>query len=189
KFKVQSSNQIQNPKFKSTTDFFDEGLDIDKLMAWKKKTGKVAGFPGTRAITNEELLKLPVDVVAPAALENIITKDNAGKIHAKIVLELANGPTTPEADKILYKNRVILIPDILANAGGVTVSYFEWKQNLAGKKWALEKVNGELKKIMVKAAGDVWDLGEVRRVDLRTAAYLLAVKRVAGKAHLSASSR
>lgn len=153
--------------------------NVEEVMKWKKRTGSVVGLPGTKRITNEELLTLPVDILVPAALENQITTDNADKISAKVVLELANGPTTPAADKILTKKNVLVIPDVLANAGGATVSYFEWTQNLSGDTWEAERVNGKLRKIMVSTCLNVWEIASKEKVDLRTAAYILAIDRVA----------
>jgi len=158
----------------------ENGLDIEKVMEHKKKTGSVVNFPGTKKITNEQLLELEVDVLAPAALENVITQKNAQKIKAKIVLELANGPTTSEADKILYNNDIFVIPDVLANAGGVTVSYFEWAQNLQGYYWSLEEVDEKLKQKMVSSFNSVYGIYKKHKVGMRTAAYILAVERIAG---------
>jgi glutamate dehydrogenase/leucine dehydrogenase len=134
-----------------------------------------------REITNEQLLELPVDVLVPAALENQITKENAKKIRAKIVLELANGPTTPEAGKILDKMRVVVVPDILANAGGVVGSYFEWLQNMTNEKWDERKFSEELKKVMVSAFNVVWEKSRELKTDMRTAAYALAIERIIEK--------
>ncbi|MGC9137597.1 MAG: Glu/Leu/Phe/Val family dehydrogenase [Thermoplasmata archaeon] len=159
--------------------YSEEGLDFEKVLAHKEKTGSVVNFPGTKNITNEELLELKVDVLIPAALENQITAKNADKIKAKIVLELANGPTTPEADEILYKKGILDIPDFLANAGGVTVSYFEWVQNINGYYWTLDEVHQKLDQKMTKAFWDVMDAMEKYKVEPRTAAYIVAVKRVA----------
>ncbi|MBU3965369.1 Glu/Leu/Phe/Val dehydrogenase, partial [Patescibacteria group bacterium] len=153
-------------------------LNIDEVLEFKKKTGSVGGFPGTKKITNEELLTLPVDVLIPAAMENQITAQNAKNIKAKIVLELANGPTTPEADKILDKKGILVIPDILANAGGVLVSYFEWAQNRMGYYWDEAEVNEKLKKQMVKSFAEIWNYKEKYKVDMRTAANVLALERV-----------
>ncbi|MGC8708672.1 MAG: Glu/Leu/Phe/Val family dehydrogenase, partial [Thermoplasmata archaeon] len=159
--------------------YSEKGLDFEKVLAHKEKTGSVVNFPGTKNITNEELLELKVDVLIPAALENQITAKNADKIKAKIVLELANGPTTPEADEILYKKGILDIPDFLANAGGVTVSYFEWVQNINGYYWTLDEVHQKLDQKMTKAFWDVMDAMEKYKVEPRTAAYIVAVKRVA----------
>ena len=154
------------------------GVDPESVLKYKKKTGSVVGFPGSKEISNEELLKLEVDVLAPAALENVINQSNAKDIKAKYILELANGPVTPEADEILYKKGIIGIPDVLCNAGGVTVSYFEWVQNNMGYYWDEEEVEHKLKKIMDKAFQEVWQVGQVKKVNLRMAAYILAVDRV-----------
>jgi len=156
----------------------NQSLDIEKILKFKEQNGSVIGFPGTKKITNEELLTLSVDVLIPAAMENQITAKNAKDIKAKIVLELANGPTTPEADKILDKNGILLIPDILANAGGVLVSYFEWVQDRMGYFWDEEEVNEKLKKQMIKSFNDVWERKEKYNVDTRTAANILALERV-----------
>ncbi len=156
----------------------DKGLNIEEVLKYKEKTGSVLGFPGTKQITNEELLTLPVDVLIPAAMENQITAKNAKNIKAKIVLELANGPTTPEADKILYKKGVLVIPDILANAGGVLVSYFEWVQDRMGYFWDEAEVNEKLKKQMVKSFAEIWNYKGKYKVDMRTAANVLALERV-----------
>jgi len=159
--------------------YSENGLDYEKVLAHKEKTGSVINFPGAKNITNEELLELNVDVLIPAALENQITGKNANNIKAKIVLELANGPTTPEADEILYKKGILDIPDFLANAGGVTVSYFEWVQNINGYYWTAEEVYQKLDQKMTKAFWDVMETMEKYKVDPRTAAYIVAVDRVA----------
>jgi len=164
-----SSGGIHNPS----------GLDIDRVIAWKKEHGTVQGFPGSADISNSELLEIDCDVLIPAALENQITAHNAGKIKARVVAEAANGPTTPEADEILYRNGVFTIPDILCNAGGVTVSYFEWVQDLNRDFWNEAEVNEKLKGIMVKAFRDTLMMSLKESVNMRTAAYLLAVQRVA----------
>ncbi|MEO0231716.1 MAG: Glu/Leu/Phe/Val dehydrogenase [candidate division WOR-3 bacterium] len=155
-----------------------KGLSFKDVSKFKNETGTVVGFKGTEKITNEELLELDVDVLIPAALENVITEKNADKIKAKIVLELANGPTTPEADKILYKNGIFVIPDFLANAGGVTVSYFEWVQNITGYYWSLEEVHERLDKKMTKAFKETYEEYKSRKVHPRLAAYLVSVKKV-----------
>jgi len=155
------------------------GLDVDRVLAWKKEHGTVVGFPGSATITNGELLELPCDVLIPAAYENQITAQNAANVKAKIVAEAANGPTTPEADKILASKGVFMIPDILANAGGVTVSYFEWVQDLNRDHWSEAVVNAKLKEIMDRSFGEVLAMSRLEECDMRTAAYLVAVKRVA----------
>ncbi len=155
------------------------GMDPKKIVEHKLKTGSVQGFPGTTKISNEELLELDVDVLYPSALENVITKDNASKIKAKISCELANGPTTPEADVILYKNGVHVIPDFLANAGGVTVSYFEQVQGMYNYYWTLEDVQKQLDAKMTRAYHAVYDMHKEKNVHMRLAAYLVSVKRVA----------
>lgn len=155
-----------------------EGLDYEKLMEYKKSTGAVSGFPGTKEVTNKELLELTVDVLVPAALENQITEENAENIKATYIIELANGPVTPEADEIFAKNGVKAIPDVLANAGGVTVSYFEWKQNMEEENWSVDKVNQELKQIMVPAFEKIWQIHQDKDIDLRTAAFVSALERL-----------
>jgi glutamate dehydrogenase/leucine dehydrogenase len=164
-----SSGGIHNPS----------GLDIDRVIAWKKEHGTVQGFPGATDISNEELLEIECDILIPAALENQITARNAGRIKARLVAEAANGPTTPEADEILHRNGVFSIPDILCNAGGVTVSYFEWVQDLNRDFWNEDEVNAKLKTIMVKAFRDTLAMSLREDVNMRIAAYLLAVQRVA----------
>jgi glutamate dehydrogenase/leucine dehydrogenase len=139
----------------------------------------VQGFEGSKSLTNEELIEVPCDVLIPAALENQITCRNADKIKARMVAEAANGPTTPEADKALYERGVCLIPDILANSGGVTVSYFEWVQNLTRERWSLEQVNRKLETKMTQAFNDVYALSQKEESDMRTGALMLGVGRVA----------
>jgi glutamate dehydrogenase (NAD(P)+) len=159
--------------------YSERGLDPYRLLEHKKETGTVADFPNSERITNEELLELDVTVLWPAALENVITKENAGRIKAKIIAEAANGPTTPEADEILHEKGVFVIPDFLCNAGGVTVSYFEWVQNVSGYYWPLEEVHQKLDAKMTKAFQEVIGMFEKKRVHMRLAAYLVAVQRVA----------
>ena len=156
-----------------------DGLDIPKVLAWKKEHGTVVGFPGSTTITNGELIELECDILIPAAYENQITAANAAEVKAKIVAEAANGPTTPEADLILADKGVFMIPDILANAGGVTVSYFEWVQDLNRDHWSEAVVNAKLKEIMDRSFGEVLQMAHREECDMRTAAYLVAVKRVA----------
>ncbi len=156
-----------------------KGLDPKKVLAHKQETGSVAGFPGADQITNEELLQLECDVLVPAALENQITMANAASVNARIVAEAANGPTTPGADEILHDKGVFIIPDILANAGGVTVSYFEWVQDMQGFFWDEGEVNQQLEKIMIRAFHEVSQSAEKHKVHNRIGAYVLAVGRVA----------
>jgi len=155
------------------------GLDPKAVQAHKQKAGSVVGAPGTDRISNEELLELKVDILIPAALENQITEENAPRIRPKILAEAANGPTTPDADPILHENGVFLIPDILANAGGVTVSYFEWVQDLANYFWTEDEVNQKLETIMRRSFADVVSIAEKNHVHNRTAAYMLGIGRVA----------
>ncbi|MFL5713370.1 MAG: Glu/Leu/Phe/Val family dehydrogenase, partial [Chloroflexota bacterium] len=155
------------------------GLDVAKVINWKSEHGTVQGFPGATDITNAQVLEVDCDILIPAALENQITSRNAGRIKARLVAEAANGPTTPDADEILFKNGVFLIPDILCNAGGVTVSYFEWVQDLNRDHWSELVVNAKLKDIMVNAFAETLAMSTRESVNMRTAAYLLAVKRVA----------
>lgn len=162
----------------SSAIYDDNGLDIPELMQYKNETKSVKGFKGSKEISTEELFALDIDVLVPAALENQITADNAANIKAKILLELANGPTTPEADDILFHNKVVLIPDVLANAGGVTVSYFEWVQNLSNYYWSAEEVDQKLQDKMIPAWQAVWDAGQKYGVNLRTAAFITALARI-----------
>ena len=154
-------------------------IDADKLIAHKEKTGSVVGYPGSQPISGKELLQMDVDILAPSALENTILPDIARGIKAKVIAECANGPTTPEADKILHKNNVFVIPDILANSGGVIVSYLEWVQNLERISWTEAEVNGMLEKKITSAFYDVHDAAQKYNVDNRTAAMIVAVARVA----------
>lgn len=159
-----------------------DGLDPIAVAEHKRKTGRVAGAPTARKrreIANAELLECDCDVLIPAAMESQIVLENAERIQAPIVLELANGPTTPAADAVLRKMGKKVIPDILANAGGVTVSYFEWVQNKAGYYWKLDEVQRRLREIMEPEARRVWDLHLEKGIDLRTAAYVHALERIA----------
>jgi glutamate dehydrogenase (NAD(P)+) len=157
----------------------DSGLDADAVQAHKASTGSVKGFKGTKQITNEEVLELDVDIIIPSAVENVLTGDNAGKVKARISLELANGPNTPEADEILHQNGVLFIPDFLANAGGVTVSYFEQVQNASNYYWDEATVHERLDVKMTKAFNDVLAASQKYQTNMRTAAYCVAVARVA----------
>jgi len=158
--------------------YSEKGFDPKRVLAHKEKTGSVVGFAGTKKISNEDLLELDVDLLAPSALENQITSENAGRIKAKISTECANGPTTPEAVDILHKKGVLVIPDILANGGGVTVSYFEWVQDLANYFWTKKEVDEKLEAIMIRAFEAVWTMREEKKVDMRQAAYMVAINRV-----------
>ena len=154
------------------------GIDPKEAFEHKRKMGSVIGFEGTENITNKELLELDVDILMAAALESQITRENADRIKAKLIVEVANGPTTPEADEILYKNGKFIIPDFLCNAGGVTVSYFEWVQNTYGYYWTEEEVHKKLDEKVIKAFHDVCEMAKKKNVDNRTAAYMVAVNRV-----------
>ena len=159
-----------------------DGLDPAAVLAHKRRTGRIAGAPtnGTaREIDNAELLELDCDLLVPAAMENQIVEENAPDIKAKVVLELANGPTTPAADRVLDARGVTVIPDILANAGGVTVSYFEWVQNKAGYYWGLDEVHSKLKAIMLPETKHVCDIARKKGISMRTAAYVHALDRIA----------
>jgi glutamate dehydrogenase (NAD(P)+) len=156
-----------------------KGLNPYKVSEHKSKTGSVINYAGSEKITNQELLETKCDILIPAALENQITKTNVDKIKAKIVAEGANGPTTPEADRALFEKGTLLVPDILANSGGVTASYFEWVQNLTREHWTLEDVNRKLETKIVKAFNDVNKIAKKEKSDMRTAALILGVGRVA----------
>lgn len=156
-----------------------ERLDVEKVLEHKRKTGSVINYEKAENITNEELLELECDFLIPAAIENVITAKNADRIKAMAIIEAANGPTTPEADRILSERGVLVIPDILANAGGVTVSYFEWVQNLTRTKWSIEEVRANLEKKMVKSFEEVINSAKEYKVSARQAAMIVAVKRVA----------
>jgi len=164
--------QISNPNLKS------QNLNVEGIMKWKKETGSVIDFSGTERITNEELLTLPVDILVPAALENVVNAKNAKEIKARAIVEMANGPVTPEADEILGKREIISVPDVLANSGGVTVSYFEWLQNRKGEHWEKGAVLAKLEEKITQAFEAVWTEAEGRKISLRQAAYSLAVSRI-----------
>jgi glutamate dehydrogenase (NAD(P)+) len=154
------------------------GLDIPALIKFAEAHGTVHGFLQAESMPNSEIITFDADVLIPAALEEAITKDNAQRVQARYVIEGANGPTTPEAHDILVENGVVVVPDILANAGGVTVSYFEWVQNLQNFRWDYERVVVELEKAMKRAYQDVSELAKRYEVDLRTASFMLGVHRV-----------
>jgi glutamate dehydrogenase (NAD(P)+) len=161
-----------------------EGLDVPALVSWTAEHGTVNGFAGGAPFNGLDVITWPADVLIPAALENAITEDNAADVRATLIVEGANGPTTPKADEILLDRGIVTVPDILANAGGVTVSYFEWAQNIQQFRWELDRVTGELEKVMVQAYSAVRDVANEKSVDLRTAAFVLGVRRV-GKAALA----
>ncbi|MCK4682666.1 Glu/Leu/Phe/Val dehydrogenase [Candidatus Bipolaricaulota bacterium] len=183
-FAAKLMEELAGSKVVAVTDsrggaYSADGIDPEAAFQYKKETGSVSGFTGAKAITNAEILELDVDVLIPAAIENVITEKNAGNIKAKIIAEAANGPTTPEADEILYKAGKYIIPDFLCNAGGVTVSYFEWVQNIGGYYWTLEDVHARLQEKMIRAFHDVHEMAQKNNVDNRTAAYMVSVQRVA----------
>jgi glutamate dehydrogenase/leucine dehydrogenase len=155
-----------------------EGLDYEKVMAHKKTTGALKDFIGAKNISNEELLELPVEILVPAALENVLTEQNAEKIKAKLIIEMANGPTTPEADSIFEKNGVVVIPDILANSGGVATSYFEWYQNMHNEVWDKDQVLEKLSKLIKQAYYDVLEKRQQYNTSFHSAAYILATERI-----------
>jgi glutamate dehydrogenase/leucine dehydrogenase len=159
--------------------FNSHGLNVDELLIYKKEFGTVKGFPGTEPISSEDLLEINCDILIPAALENQITLSNADRIKAKIVAEAANGPTTPGADDVLHRKGTIVIPDILANAGGVTVSYFEWVQDLQEFFWDEDEVNRRLEKVMVRSFTEVSKTARKYDTNMRIGAYALAIDRVA----------
>lgn len=153
------------------------GIDPKKISELKKKFGRIANIPNAKIISNEKMIRLDVDLLALAALENVITEKNAKQINCKVILELANGPTTPEADKIIGK-KIKILPDILTNAGGVTVSYFEWLQNLKQNSWSADKVDKKLIKIMSQASDEIFALSEKKKITFRQAAYVIAIGKI-----------
>lgn len=161
-----------------------EGLDVGQLSQWTAEHRTVAGFPGGDAFESSDVLTWDADVLVPAALGDVLTKDNAEAVRASIIVEAANAPTTPEADEIFRRRGILVVPDILANAGGVTVSYFEWAQNIQQFRWELDRIRKELSAHMRKAYHSVAEVAQNRDVDLRTAAFILAIQRV-GEAALS----
>jgi glutamate dehydrogenase (NAD(P)+) len=173
----------QNYKVVAVSDsvggvYDEKGLDIEKIITHKQESGTVINFPGAKNITNEKLLELPVKILIPAAMEEVITEKNAGKIKADIILELANGPITFEAGEKLFKKEKLVVPDVLANSGGVIVSYFEWVQNLRHFYWNAEKVEANLFNQINKAADLVWSYSEKYKINLRTAAYIVAIEKL-----------
>jgi glutamate dehydrogenase (NAD(P)+) len=164
--------------------FDGNGLDPAALKRFAQETGSVASMPGTDAISNADLLTLECEVLVPAALEGQITAANAGRLRTRILAEAANGPTTPDADPVIQEKGIVVIPDVLCNSGGVTVSYFEWVQNREMFFWTLEEINAHLKRIMLRAFGDVWRYAAEHQVDTRLAAQALAIGRVAEATHI-----
>jgi glutamate dehydrogenase (NAD(P)+) len=154
------------------------GLNIPKLLEFATTAGKVTGFPEAEEVSNADLLAMDVDILIPAALGGVLHKGNAGDVRARAIIEAANGPTTPEADEIFAKREIVVVPDILANAGGVTVSYFEWVQNRQYFKWKLDQVREQLENVMTESFDRVWNVAEEKKVHLRTAAYILGIGRV-----------
>jgi glutamate dehydrogenase/leucine dehydrogenase len=159
--------------------FNSRGIDPLKAMRYKERSGTVVGMPGTSRISNDDLLTMKCDILIPAALENVITLNNADQIKAKIIAEAGNGPTTPHADEVLARKGIMVLPDILANAGGVTVSYFEWVQDLQSFFWSEAEVNAKLESVMKRAFLEVHETARKHRTHMRTGAYCLAVGRVA----------
>jgi glutamate dehydrogenase (NAD(P)+) len=183
-FAAQLMQELAGSKIVALTDsrggvFDPAGIDPEAANVHKQNTGSVGGFGGLNAVTNEEVLELDVDVLIPAAIESVITGTNAPRVEAAIVAEAANGPTTPEADEILFANGRYVIPDFLCNAGGVTVSYFEWVQNIGGFYWEIDEVHARLKERMIKAFRETHEMAKQHGVDNRIGAYMVAVARVA----------
>ena len=172
---VRQAIDRQAPRFAAV---YPKGLDVERLLRYAAEEKTVDGFPGGEPLTNQQLFELEVQILIPAALENQITMENAPQIRASIVVEGANGPTTPEAHRHLHERGVFVVPDILANSGGVTVSYFEWVQDRYGYFWELDEVNVRLEKKMCEAFDDVLQTSLKYKVDLRTAAYIVAISRV-----------
>jgi glutamate dehydrogenase/leucine dehydrogenase len=159
--------------------FNSRGIDPLKAARYKDRAGTVVGMPGTSRISNDDVLTMKCDILVPAALESVITLANAEQIKARIVAEAANGPTTPHADEVLARKGITLLPDILANAGGVTASYFEWVQNMQSLLWTEADVNAKLEVVMKRAFTEVYEASRKNRTHMRTGAYILAVGRVA----------
>lgn len=179
-FKVVSVSDSKGGVFNKTGNW-----SMEKLLEYKQKTGSLKNFPGTKNLTNDQLLTLKVDILVPAALEKAINQKNAGKIRAKAIVEMANGPVTPAAEKILEKKKIYSVPDVLANSGGVTVSYFEWLQNKKNQRWPKAEVLQKLKTKITKAFDKVWNESTKRGVTLRQAAYILATQKISQKKGVS----
>ena len=181
KFAMDAGYKIIAISDSSGAIYDEKGLDVDKLAKLKKESVSFANIAlgkKQKLISNDEFLKLPVQILVPAALENVINESNAGEVKAKAILELANGPMTPEAEEIILNKKVDVLPDVLCNAGGVTVSYFEWVQNLSGYYWEKDEVNKKLKRIMDKAFNKIYEMKKSKNISFRQAAYALAVKRI-----------
>jgi glutamate dehydrogenase (NAD(P)+) len=183
-FAASLGSQLFGSKIVAVSDsaggiFNPNGLNGEEVQAHKRQSGSVVGFPGAQPISNADLLEVDADILIPAALENQITAENATRVNARIVAEAANGPMTPEADIVLHRRNVFVIPDFLCNAGGVTVSYFEWVQNQRGMPWELEDVHRRLDRKMTRAFGEVLASSRKHEVDMRTGAYCVAIARVA----------
>jgi glutamate dehydrogenase (NAD(P)+) len=163
--------------------FNPKGLDVNDVIAYSLTNKTIAGYPKAEHVDIERFLELPCDILIPAAMENQITHENAGKIKAKYIVEGANGPTTNEADRILERRGIVVVPDILANAGGVTVSYFEWVQDIQAYFWSEKDINARLQEIMVKAFGDVYDCSQKEGVPMRMAAFMVGLDRLAKAVH------
>ena len=168
----------------SCTIYNENGLDIEEVLKYKREKGKLTGFSGGRELPRDDILKLDVDILVPAAVENVITEENWKEIKAKLILELANGPTQITIDGKLKEKGIIVIPDVLANAGGVVVSYLEWVQNRTGDRWEEEEIRSKLKTIMTKAFEEVMTRSEENNIDLRRGSYLVAVDRIIEAAKL-----
>jgi len=169
---VRQAGKFQNPKFNL------RALDVKKVAEWKEKTGSVVGFPGTKTVNEEEFLTAEADILVPAALENVIDEKIARKIKAKIVVEMANGPVTPQGDEVLKKRKIISLPDFLANSGGVIVSWLEWVQNKTGYYWEKDEVLAKMKGKIIPAFEKVWQEAKKRKTDLRTAAWIVALEKL-----------
>jgi len=169
---VRQAGKFQNPKFNL------RALDVKRVAEWKEKTGSVIGFPGTKTVSGEEFLTAEADILVPAALENVIDEKVARKIKAKIVVEMANGPVTPQGDEILKKRKIICLPDFLANSGGVIVSWLEWVQNKTGYYWEKDEVLAKMKGKIIPAFEKVWQEAKKRKTDLRTAAWIVALEKL-----------
>jgi glutamate dehydrogenase (NAD(P)+) len=160
------------------TLYREAGLDVPALLAHVARHGSVAGFEPAQVLPSDQFWDVPCDILIPAALEGQITEANAGRIQARMVIEGANGPTTPQADDILHERRVLVLPDVIANAGGVTVSYFEWVQDFSSFFWSEDEINARLVRVMKEAFAAIWQVAEDHKVSLRTATYIVACKRI-----------